>query len=502
MWKEVFRLALLGTERATFPEEIYAFLEKNDLDKEDEANAILLNLISAYSTRNKLNLPLKDISKETEIAYFEFDELLPYCSQGSFQALKLILDGPYGPALTEFLNLLGEKEQLLPKVYLPEVLNLSLKDPELWTKLSPFIGKFGNWLIEQNEDWHLLSLKMFEQPWSALSKEEKVIVFEKKREINPEEARNLLESDWKDLHYKDKVNFLKVFKTGISKSDEPFLIQVAQDPRKEVRIMGTQLLTRIPESALSFEVFAWMASFLEKKDTYIKMETDDSFGEIFSKYPFQPPLQGNSLELSRIGYLISRIHPDKWTGHFNVSEREFLYLIKRGNQKREWILGLIQAYLRYKPLNWTEPLLLFWIENHGEYIWSELPMAEFAKTLSREQVELAISHERSGKGYLLEEKSPEALILQENENTWSTKLTNYILVNFRTWVNQVNTIRWDMFHYQEIFRRAAYRVSTEDYDNLRENWNQSGAGWQMWANEMENFFSILEFRKKMQHSFQ
>lgn len=513
LWQEIVRLSLLGTERATFSPAVAQFLEKWELDNEDEANAILLNLIATLGTAKRLKLPVKDVS--TSDSRPDFKEDLPDSSKAALSALKLILEGPYEKALPEFINLLEKNRQLLPKVYLPEIFNWSLQNRKYWPSLKPYIGKFGHWLLEQNPDWAGLSDEDTSGDWQNLSKEEKLKLFTSLRKTDAGKARKLLEGSWEKEHYKDKQALLKQMAVGLSSADEPFLSIAQNDSRKEVRTAATDLLTHLPESALSKELFAVFSPFVEKHPTYLAINTDkkvpppdysayrdirdgDIIAAFFANHPINVPLSGNSLRLSRIAYLIGRIHPDKWLEHLEMEEGEMLYFIRRGTQKREWAVGLIDAYLRFKPNNWTKPLLTFWLENAGEYIWSEIPMDKFAKTLSREQVEYAIAFKRANKGFMIEEKSPEAVILLHNERPWSTKLTNYILQNFRSWVNEVNTIRWDMFHYQEILRAAAYRVSTEPYDTLRQNWYQAGAGWQMWGNEMEAFFSIMEFRKDMQ----
>ncbi|MFN9856892.1 MAG: DUF5691 domain-containing protein, partial [Pseudanabaena sp.] len=105
----------------------------------------------------------------------------------------------------------------------------------------------GQWLAVQNPEWNYVATED-ESVWETGSNAARLMWLTKLRLQEPNQARQLLESTWKQESASDRAAFLKVLGNGLSMADEPFLEALLDDRSKEVRRVTVDLLTCLPES--------------------------------------------------------------------------------------------------------------------------------------------------------------------------------------------------------------------------------------------------------------
>ena len=141
----------MGTERKALSSELLAFLERYGVDTDLPDTELVLAATSFLS-------PIKRGAHE----FPEFDGLAvppleektgDLISARSYRHLQKILDGTFRPALPEFISLMEQVGLQLPPESLGSLLDMAVRDRDLWDLLLPIIGPRGKWLLEQNPSW-------------------------------------------------------------------------------------------------------------------------------------------------------------------------------------------------------------------------------------------------------------------------------------------------------------------------------------------------------------
>jgi len=87
-----------------------------------------------------------------------------------------------------------------------------------------------------------------ETNWSTAQLRQKARFLERRRKLDPDAARALVEAAWPQQDAEARVRLLIAFQTGLSAADEAFLASLAKDRSPRVRSMAAQLLGRLPNS--------------------------------------------------------------------------------------------------------------------------------------------------------------------------------------------------------------------------------------------------------------
>ena len=108
------------------------------------------------------------------------------------------------------------------------------------------LGQRGEWLAAQNPDWLYATQRDEKDVWETGDREERLLLLEHLRTVDPNNARELLATTWSQESAKDRVAFLEKFAIGLNASDEPFLNEALHDRSVEVRRVARSLLGRLP----------------------------------------------------------------------------------------------------------------------------------------------------------------------------------------------------------------------------------------------------------------
>ncbi|PZD73172.1 hypothetical protein C1752_02257 [Acaryochloris thomasi RCC1774] len=256
-WETLVATALMGTDRPTpdlsgFDGALGQFLEKLDAS---DAEGLMLSMGGAIATYTQAGIQAAKHSGP--IPEPCGPEVLPRCSSLSRQHLQQILNGPRQRILPEFLAYLHTAGQRIPEEHLPSLLNLGRQQSHLRDAIQSVIGKRGRWLAAHNPDWRYVSeevavadLETLQESWDTGTLATRLTVLRTLRETSPIQGQTLLELSWKQEKAKDRTEFLKLFFTGLSPEDEPFLEAALDDRSKDVRTVAAALLTRLPDSQL------------------------------------------------------------------------------------------------------------------------------------------------------------------------------------------------------------------------------------------------------------
>lgn len=194
----------------------------------------------------------------------------------------IITEGPQDMLAPSFA-FLDQAGQRLPHGLLVSALNQGRQSTELREWLLPVLGERGRWLATQNPQWAYAAGVQEtadpEQIWQEGSVAQRVSLLETERTSDPAKARARLEASLKELNAKERAPMVAALHAGLSMDDEPLLEKLLADRSKEVRENAAQLLTRLPTSAHSLRITAWLQSMLSQ----------DTKGD----WQIEPPTEGN-----------------------------------------------------------------------------------------------------------------------------------------------------------------------------------------------------------------
>lgn len=194
----------------------------------------------------------------------------------------IITEGPQDQLAPTFA-VLDSAGLRLPHGLLVSALNHGRQSTELREWLMPVLGERGRWLAAQNPQWAYAAGVQEtadpEQIWQEGSIAQRVSLLEAERETDPAQARARLEGSLKELNAKERAPMVAALHAGLSMDDEPLLEKLLADRSKEVRENAAQLLTRLPASAHSQRITAWLQAMLSRDDK--------------GEWQIEPPTEGN-----------------------------------------------------------------------------------------------------------------------------------------------------------------------------------------------------------------
>lgn len=495
-WKELAKVALLGTERSHLSDEAKAKLKHHGIRMDTEETQMLLESAAFFSQINKAAFLLPTFQGKF-IATPE-DENDHIASPKSTHHLNLILTGDYGAALPDFIvHLQKNKKQLSPK-NLPELLNKCLESRDFWQKIKPAIGKRGWWLLEQNPAWQTLEKLPSPDNWATGSKEERVAFLIFFREQAPAKALEILSANWDKEAWRDKVDFLQILKTNLSKSDELFLENCLYEGRKEIRETAANLLAAIPDSELMERMFLRVIDLIKYEDDALKISLPDEPDETAVRDGINPKSKKYTGQKTGILHqMLKTIPPQRWEEYLNNTPEKILKLFYQNEWSKTLIKATVEATVLHKNQQWAKLLLEMWLHLGNSDLWDNLQMKELAEILQPEVYhKIAIQHLEKNK-QLLHEKSPILILLLDVSHSWNEHLGMLAIGRFQQWLSAAPSQFWDKVHYKKLLHEAAYKCPPNLLEKLKSGWGRSSPAWGMWETEVEQFLRVLIFRKEM-----
>lgn len=497
LWEELVKTALLGTERSTLSKQTLQTLAANGIDIDEEPAKIILQAAAFYGQQRKVGFVLPTFSGTLPSAIEATN--VQICSYKSSRHLALILKGDYDLALPEFIYYLTLHKKQLPPESLPKLLNDYKKQAEFRNKLLPVLGERGRWLIQQNPDWSIFLPQTNISVWETGKKADRLSLLQYLRQTQAETALELLQPTWQTELVKDKVDFLKTFSVGISKSDEPFLETCTQDKRKSVRTEAIKLLATIEDSALVERMYQRVLACFSFKKGHLSIQLPDEVDEEAVKDGINPTLQmySGGLKASRLGQMMAKIPPQRWELFFKENAHTCLQIFIRSPWSAVILQALVEASLSFPQSDWIKAISTYWVKESDLEIWEHPVLKKFIPIIPSEVFNEVIRPYLKYHTGLLDEQSAVSRLLRAGKHSWSDEVTILLIKNFQNWLNATNDYYWNNMQYKQLFLIGAYQCNPDLYNNLSLDWNFSKRIAQNFQHEVERFLRTLLFRKNM-----
>ena len=502
LWKELVKLALIGTERSSIPPSVAKALEAYGIDTTQDITRVVLEGAALQSPLQKAGFMPETWNSQTLAP--SPPEQLTNCSKESIEHLSLILQGIYSHALDEFIEGMILYKKCLPFELLPAFLDECVKDDALWQKLQAVIGKRGQWLIHLNPAWQKLEIIVSQKKWETGTKAERIAILKQLRADNPLEGFKMLLSTWAEDGLQEKAAFLKCLKIGLSLSDEAFLEENLDFPRKEIRTIATELLSQLKNSAWQQRMYdrLKMAIQIKKEGNgkeRLEIQLPDTSEKALLRDGINPKKKwrmGNE-KTGALKQMVTVLPPEKWEEHFEKTPEAIIQLFS----KSEWAVMLVEASAEaaalHQSASWMEAILLFWLENEYKSGWSKLKIDPILNTLPNELFNKILLKKLKAAKILPNEDSPLIRLMEQEGYRWENQLTKTFMQQLKEWMLRNPSYSWSGWKYRNLLKRAAYTVSPAMEKHLHQLWLSEPHHWAGWERDIQQFFNTLNFRKEM-----
>jgi len=357
--------ALIGTQRQAFTPistdgNLGQLLANVDIANQEAALLSTVAIITMYQQAGQLpitnhQLPIPDPGELED---------LPYCSDRTGYYLSLMLSSEHQQLLPELLDRLASLGQRVHETSLPRLLDLGKRQSDLREVIAKVLGKRGQWLAAQNPEWSYVASEE-ESVWETGSKAARLMWLTKLRRQEPNQARQLLESTWKQESASDRTAFLEVLGNGLSMMDEPFLEALLDDRSKEVRRITVDLLTCLPESRFCQRAIAKVQDFIKlQRDGNQQYFTVD-LPEVHTPEMLRDGIEAKSNDNQigdRASWLLKMLTSTPlsfWHQHFTMSIEDLVKAANHANSDRLILQGWIAAAQITGNLIWLQALVEF-----------------------------------------------------------------------------------------------------------------------------------------------
>ena len=495
-FKELARIALLGTENAVFSGQLLQEMEAMGLDIKKEPPLLLAEAAAVFSQLKKAGFKLEKFMENLPEAASGVEENA--CSFKSVRHLQLILDGKYSAIFPEFLHHLLENGKHLPTALLP---SLMARDDinEWWHLIEVSLSETGKWLLSQHPKWNIRVKKPSDGLWHTGDKFQRMSLFRFWRLNTPAVAVEHLKATWEAENYRDKKAFIKALAIGLSSDDERLLEIALLDNRKEVRSEAAPLLAKLPLSEYGERMFqrALDTMFYEKGNWHFRIPDEpDQVAVADGVLAIDPTWKGGA-KAAYLGQIFSKIPPSRWELHFEAEPVEVLKLFARTEWSNVIHRALANAAVFHDDEKWIGTMAAFWFEQENSPLWNDpigLQLLELTPPANVNKMCLQYLGKIKG---LPEEESPVFQLLLTNDAPWDNDLTKLVISRLQEWVANTKTMDWSALHYKQFLDMAALRCSPSLFPFLEKGWRTTAPLWYNWEKLVADMLNTVLFRREM-----
>jgi hypothetical protein len=507
-WEKVL---ILGTDHYVLSDEIRQIYESLGLDPTLTDASFMRISLAMQVGLTKISAPFLsaesvDISSPNE----KKDEKMPLSYEQKLSLPQLHFLKALGKRrdyLYIFVGLfehLQKEKSFMPSVLLPDLFDISMKDPIFFSTLKPFISDNGYRLLAKNKHWKSLWITQDEARWFTGTFQERLSILNYFISQNPQKALELLTKTWKEENLYEKIQFL----APIEKKDvlpSPQLIKCITDDNEPETL---QILTRIrnklqPEDKAIVLLKKELLDCLHLSDHEIQIALPNHWPSNWTQAGLQPAGEAPFSPSKKMSTFLSAFtifNPSIWNEKLNIRPDKFLSLLAKDSQYKTSITYFSTAILHFKEREWAYHLLRHWIasEENNDLIRQLIPSFLEILTLNESN--------KLTQEYLLHQKEPLEkdnliyTILNEPHLKWSETNTYHLQCHLmKLWEKYLSRGFFAFEHYTDLFLLYARRCQVSE--SINEDWLESLELSSSQPTLHQDLLEIINIRRKLINLF-
>ncbi|MFG0249230.1 MAG: DUF5691 domain-containing protein [Phycisphaeraceae bacterium JB051] len=265
-WQQLVNTAILGTERnALLPADTFPWAMSTATDTTDQF-LDLAGALAIYELAGKQ--PNVNHSPAIEVKPCDVQEAM--LDPRTTAHLIQILYGDQSDLLEQWVDAACQTQRCVEPELLSALLHrASNRSGALQQKLLQLVGQRGKWLAQMHPTWHRLynqpSLKTANKTWETAKLEQRLVMLNELIENEPSTAREFVQNTWEQESADARVKMLQIFTDHINADDETWLESLLDDRSKQVKTLTSQMLSTLPDSALSLRMAQRLESYVQFK---------------------------------------------------------------------------------------------------------------------------------------------------------------------------------------------------------------------------------------------
>jgi len=499
IWDDILATAVVGTEQrelklATREDELGSLLAQ--IDHTDREGSLLsaASVLALY--RSAGVAPPADAHSLPEVC--SNDDAIR-ASEASGQHLALMLEGEFREVLPEWLTAMSKARQRVPEEHLPALLDHGLMEISLRRMIADVVGQRGEWLAAQNPEWHYATRREDKDVWEMGSREERLLLLEHLRTVDPTNTRELLTTTWPQESAKDRVALLEKFAIGLSSSDEPFLNEALHDRSVEVRRAVRTLLAGLPNSdfsrrlqELAHQILSFKKPLIGKARIEVTLPEDPiawlNSNDIEIDTPPRSASQSVGPKAWALKEMISLIPVAHWTEFWKRTPIEIIRAGDESEWRESFALGFVTAARRDRDPDWIQALVFFTATDP-----KQPPLTDLVAYLPAARLEALSLDALKSESAELHSALP---LLLAHRSAWSDQLSRAVVKSIRKRIGggKDNIADWQT---KAALKQFARYVSAALYDELASGWPAESESWSGWSRGVNAFQTLLAFRRDM-----
>ena len=394
-WTELVDAAVLGTKRAklprlTQPAPMLPVLADQPQSGPDGIG--LLRLAAVASRARRAGYVAAQAADRPAPAPAPVDDR-PAVSLAARQRLAELLAAGRPELVTEWLRLLDLAGRKPPDALLPALLTSATGNQQLRDQLKPVLGPAAAWLATATANpawaWVLPSdgtgaLEL--ATWTTADHRTRRELLEQARRADPASGRELVAATWSSDGARDRAAFITGLATGLSADDEPLLSQATSDRSFEVRRVATDLLARLPGTAIAERALSRAASAVRVDGDSLTVTPPTELTQEMAADGLQSGAKGGA---GHRGWMLTQVVTGPpaawWAGHTGLPPARLLALGERTDWADALRNGWTTAAIRDQDTPWILALLDLSRTHVGPYstpLMNALDPAELAAWLA------------------------------------------------------------------------------------------------------------------------
>lgn len=353
-WDGLVATALLGTQRravepATLPESVRGLVSGDDPER------VLLSAAAALAGYRKAGRLPERAAVALSVAG---SDDRPLVSRVAHRRLVSMLYGDNGYLLGEWLRAVAGKGLRVPPERFPALAEYARTRPELRAVVAEAAGPRGPWLAELRPEWEFLATRVDDDPrvWELGTTGQRLAWLTRVRASDPGLARESVAGVWTSEPAPVRVQLLEILRAGLSTEDEAFLEGALDDRAKDVRRLAAELLTGLPDSALSARMAARLRPLLSTRRGALVVDLPAACDESMRRDGLNPTApSGIGQRAWWLGQLVSAAPLSVWAEL--GSPRSLVRMPVEGCDPRLLTLGWSAAAIRERAADWVFALL-------------------------------------------------------------------------------------------------------------------------------------------------
>jgi len=168
--------------------------------------------------------------------------------------------------------------------------------------------------------------------------------------------------------------------------------------------------------------------------------------------------------------------------------------------KHFWKIVTLSSTCSTPDTKWAEAFLRFGLEKTGTLTLPTEDTARLVQLISAQQYN-DILKEYLSKYSVVANNSPFYTLISASSHRLSAENTRIIVQQYQKMIKAASSYG-SYFSQKELLKVLAYQCDFSVLEELKKGWDMNSPLWRTWADEVENFVRVLQFRKVMWEGLQ